>query len=329
MRRQKVLAVLSTLGTLGVLLVGSLGSAAAAATTGGNGLRVSPVRSDITVSPGQSQQVQITVTNVTTDTEDLQAVVNDFTANSDESGDPVLILGNNQYAPTHSLKRFVQPIPSFTLQPGEEKTVTVDVKIPAGTAGGGYYGAVRFAPASENSSQTVTLAGSVGSLIIATVPGNITDKLSIASFDVTKNNSTSTFFTSKKNIDVAVRFQNEGNIQEQPFGKVLLKSHSGKVLGEYEVNNTSPRGNVLPGSIRKFSIPLDKVGSFGIFKVEGNFGYASNGQLLSASTSFYVIPVLAIVIFVAIVLALLFFVFGLPRVIRSYNQRVLRQASRR
>jgi hypothetical protein len=108
----------------------------------------------------------------------------------------------------------------------------------------------------------------------------------------------------------------------------LLKNHSGKVLAEYEINNVSPPGNVLPNSIRLFSEPLTKVGSFGEYKLEGNFGYGSNGQLLSASTTFYVIPAWLIIAFIALVLLLAFLIFGLPRLIKAYNRRVLRKAGR-
>jgi hypothetical protein len=313
--------------TLALVVILSQGAASAA---GGNGLRVSPVRTDVTISPGQTQTVTITVTNVTTQPASLQAIVNDFTASNNESGDPALILGNNQYAPSHSLKRFVGPIANITLQPGQEVGVPVVIKIPATAAGGGYYGAVRFAPASSgNASQTVSLSSSVGSLILVSVPGNVVDKLSIASFDAAHGSSVSSFFTTNKNISALVRFQNEGNIQEAPFGKILLTNRSGKTLSQVQVNNTTPPGEVLPDSIRKFSVPITHVGSFGIYKLEGNFGYGSNGQLLSATTTIYVFPVLAVIIFIIIVLLLLFFVFVLPRFIKAYNQRVIRQAARR
>lgn len=330
MRQQKIWRPLATVwAVLAVLLVVAIAPVAAA---GGNGLRVSPVRTppDLTINPGQTKTIVVTVTNVTASPATLQVVVNDFTASSDESGNPAIILSPNQYAPSHSLKRFVQPIPDFTLQPGQQKAVNVVITIPPGAVAGGYYGAVRFAPAgSGGTDKTVTLAGSVGSLILVKVPGNIKEQLSIASFDARVNDRPSSLFLSNKNITATVRFQNEGNLQEAPFGKVLLKNRSGKILGEYEVNNTDPRGNVLPDSVRKFSVPVSKVGSFGLFKLEGNFGYGVNGQLLSASTTFYVVPVALVIIFVVLVALILFLIFGLPRLIRAYNQRIIRQAGRR
>ena len=315
-----------------VLLVAHLPSNASAASSGGNGLRVSPVRTDLTIYPGKTENVNVSVTNVTTLTAELQTIVNDFIANPNESGEPAIIFNPNQYAPNHSLKRFASTGGNFTLRPGEQKIVTVKINVPANAAGGGYYGAIRFAPASNvnGPNQTVSLAGSVGSLVLVKVPGDIKEQLNIASFDARVNDRPSTFFLKNKDIDAVVRFQNQGNIQEQPFGKILLKNHSGKVLGAYEVNDAQPPGNVLPDSTRKFTVALgNKVGSFGQYKLEGNFGYGTSGQLLSASTTFYVIPIWMIIAFIAIVALLAFLVFGLPRMIKAYNKRVLRRAGRR
>ncbi|MDL2341753.1 MAG: DUF916 domain-containing protein [Patescibacteria group bacterium] len=313
----------------GLLILNVPGVALAA---GGNGLRVTPVRTpdDLTIKPGASKTIYVTVTNITTTPANLRVIINDFTASSDESGQPALLLTPGQFAPKHSLKRFVKDIPNFTLQPGQQKTISIPIAIPADASGGGYYGTVRFAPAgSGGQDKTVTLAGSVGSLILVRVPGDVKDQLSIASFDARQNGTTKSLFFSNKKISSVIRFQNEGNIQEQPFGKILLKDRSNKILGEYEINDVEPRGNVLPDTIRKFETPIDKIGKFGIYKLVGNFGYGSNGQLLSASTTIYVIPFIFIIGFVVLVALLLFLIFGLPKLIRAYNQRIINQAGRR
>lgn len=299
---------------------------------GGNGLRISPVRTDLTIDPGKTGVVDITVTNVQTVAASLSAIVNDFTASPDESGNPDILVGPNEYAPSHSLKRFVVPITdTISLAPGESVVVPVTIKVPANAAGGGYFGLVRFAPAGNQSQsgKNLSLAGSVGSLIILTVPGNIINNLSIASFNVNKGGSTRTIFFSNKGIDVVVRFNNQGNIQEQPFGKILLKNHSKVQLSSIEVNNTQPRGNVLPESIRKFTIPLTHVGSFGAYTVYGNFGYGSNGQLLSAQTTFYVIPLSLIILVIVVIILILLAIFVLPKIVRAYNKKVIAKATRR
>jgi hypothetical protein len=304
--------------------------AGVAGAVGGNGLRISPVRKDLVINPGQSQTVYIGVTNVTGAPATLQAVVNDFIGNPDESGNPAIILDPNQFASSHSLKRYIGPINNFSLSPGQSKDVPVVITVPKNAAGGGYFGAVRFGPAGSNSgpNQTVSLAGSVGSLILVKVPGDIKEEVHISSFDVRRNDHPSSFFLTNKNLSVTTRFKNMGNVQEAPFGKILLKNRSGKILSTFEINNTQPPGNVLPDSIRKFPVPINKVGSLGQYKLEGNFGYGASGQLLSASTTFYVIPKWLILTFVAVVVLLVFLVFGVPRLVKAYNRRILRKAGR-
>lgn len=313
---------------LSVSIAMSLSNTASAA--GGTGLRVSPVRTDLTIAPGRSQTVTITVTNVTAERGDYQAIITDFTARGDETDQPALILDPNRSNPKNGLKKYVAKVPNFSLEPGQQKSIPVTINIPADAPGGGYFGAVRFAPAgSEDPGRNVYIAGSIAPLLLVTVPGDITSQVSLASFDVRKDDNAKSLFTSSKDIDAVVRFRNQGNIQEQPFGKIALKDRSGKTLAEYEINDSTPRGNVLPDSVRKFTVPLDKVGSFGIFKLEGNFGYGTKGQLLSASTTFYVIPTALILGFLGVVALIVFLIFGLPKLVRGYNERILRQAGRR
>lgn len=331
---RKLLRLGGIYSALSILIASSMATvalaAASASSTGtGNGYKISPVRVDLTVNKGASQTVTVYVQNVSSAKEDLQVVVNDFQARNDESGAPALLL-NGQKAGSHGLKQYISILnPTLSLQPNEQKAISVRISIPGNAVAGGYYGAIRVAPAGAVGDKNINLAASVASLILVKVPGNLTEQLSIAGFSAeSKNGSPHTIFTSDKGLKAAVRFQNSGNIQEQPFGKILLKKGS-KILKTYEINNSDLRGNVLPDSIRKFTVDLGKVGSFGKYTLQGSFGYGSNGQLLSASTTFYIIPVGIVVLALVILLVVLFLIFGLPKIIRGHDQRVLRRASRR
>jgi len=330
--RKQLTVILSAIA-LGSSLILSPLSAFAATTPTANGYRVSPVRTNLTIKPGAGSTLTVFVQNASDAVENIQTIVNDFQAPKDESGNPALLL-NGGTATQHSLKQFVKvETPTFTLQPGQQKSVNVDIDIPAGTPGGGYYGAVRFAPVGATGDKNVNLSASVASLVLLTVPGNLNEAMSIAGFGVAQgdipavNVDLRSLFFNGKNLKAVVRFQNSGNVQEQPFGKIQLKKGS-KVLATYNVNNPDSPGNVLPDSIRRFSVDLNKVGSFGKYKIEGNFGYGSKGQLLSASATFYVIPLPIIILIVVIILLILFLIFILPRLIRRYNRRVIARANR-
>jgi len=337
-RRQNVLKTLATMfSALTVVLSLAIAPASAATssstqsvTGAGNGIKISPVRSELTINPGSSATLDVFVTNVTSQAATFQLLANDFVAAGDESGNPAVILNPNQAAPSHGLKQYIAPISNITIQPQQTKDVKVVITMPDDIAAGGYYGAVRVAPAgsSQQNNRNITLSASVASLILVKVPGNIKEQLSIASFDARNGDKSRSIFTSKKNISGVVRFQNEGNIQEAPFGKIVLKDIRGHQIASYEINNTNPKGNVLPNSIRKFNTKLDHLSSFGRYTIEGNFGYGSAGQLLTAKSTFYIIPIPVIVILIILAVLIIVAIFEIPRLIRGYNRRVLRRAGR-
>lgn len=322
----------------GVLLVGGLlavglygGSVSAAEGNGGSGLSISPVRTELTINPGESKSVTVTVHNVTSATTEYKALINDFVADDSELGQPALILDENKYAPSHSLKRYIAPVSNVTVPSGESKTVKVSVNIPKDAAGGGYYGAIRFIPVSSKQGQNVTLSASVGSIILVKVPGDIKEDMVLKSFDVrrgSKGINGSAFFTTNKDLYAVIRMENRGNTHEQPFGKVRVLNGK-KVVQEVEINTTDPKGNVLPDSVRRFEVKLDKVGKFGKYTVDGSFGYGDNGQLVSGKTTFWVVPLSLIVGAIVVLLLIVAAIFFVPKAIKRYNRNVVRKAGRR
>ena len=300
-----------------------------AAPSAANGYRLSPVRTDLNIDKGSSDTITVYIQNASSAVENLQVVVDDFNAPTNETGYPALILTGAQ-APTHSLQQFTTTLnPTFTLQPNQQEAVNVLIKIPNNAVSGGYYGAIRFFPQGSPGTKNVNLSASVASLVLVSVPGNLKEQLSIAGFGVSQGSSTVThdFFLSNKNLQAITRFKNSGNVQEQPFGKIQLKRGS-TVLNTYGVNNSAAPGNVLPDSIRLFSVSINKVGWYGKYKIQGNFGFGSKGQLLTAESTFYVIPILFIIIAILLILLIIFLIFGLPRFIRAYNRRVVARATR-
>jgi hypothetical protein len=328
-RRSNVLtSVTSLFAMAAVIFAGTLPAFAADSVSGGNGLRISPVSSNLTISPGGSKTLDVYITNITSQKATFQAVVNDFTASSDESGTPALILNDGQSAPTHSLRKFVPTLSNVTLNPGEQKDVKVPITVPSGTPAGGYFGAVRFSAVNNASgSQNVALSASVASLVLLKVPGDYKEVMSIQSLDVRRHDRVHTIFTNGKNLDTTIRFKNSGDIQEAPFGKITVTKSGGKVVYTTEVNSGEAPGNVLPGSVRKFTVPLKGIGSFGKYTVTGDFGYGQ-GQTLTAKTTFYVLPIPVIIFLIVLIGLIIFLIVELPRLIKRYNKRILRRAGR-
>jgi len=297
---------------------------------GGNALKISPVRYDLRIKPGETKSVDVYVENLTTAPASLHGMTNDFMAGDDETGNPKILLDEDSFAPSHGLKRYVAPIGDIVLQPKEQKRVKVTITIPANAAGGGYFGAIRFVPSSTNSNQQVSLSASVGTLVLVTVPGDIKEDMTLESFNVAKEGGKATnFVTNGKGLQAVARFKNSGNVQLSPFGKVTLKK-SGKVIATYELNNVEPRGSALPDSIRRFSADLDnKANTLGKYTIEGNFGYGTKGQLLTASTTFYVVPLPFVIIGLVLLAGILLALFVFPRIMKAHDRRLLRKMGKR
>lgn len=291
-----------------------------------NTLKVSPVRSDVVVQPGNSTTVQTTVSNLTDRPITLRPILNDFIA-GDERGTPALILDADQFAPTHSLKRFMEPIPDVTIPAGEAKTVSVVINVPQGAQAGGYFGAVRFAPATPDDGGQVNLSASAASLVLLTVPGDTVEKLELTSFEVQQNGNRGTIFHGSENLQAAFRFESKGNVQIGPFGKISVK-RGDKVVYETDFNNKDPRDMILPDSARRWEVPLKDIGDFGHYTVSATLTYGQKNQSIEVSESFWVLPWSVIIAVAVGLLVLIGLIVGIWLFTRSYKRRIIRNNNR-
>lgn len=267
-----------------------------------NTLKVTPVRTDIEIMPGESKTVPVTISNLTGGDLTVTAIANDFVAGPKEDGVPALILDANEFAPTHSLKRFMTPVPDLLIPAGEGVTVNVIITVPATAQAGGYFGAIRFAPTTPDGGGQVNMSASVASLILLTVPGDMVEKMELTNFDIKQGDKVGTDFRTANDLTMGLRFENKGNVQLGPFGKISVKQGD-KIVYEADFNTESPRDVVLPDSARKWDVPLKEIGEFGNYTVSATFTYGTTNQTIEVSKSFWVIP--QYVIIAAIVLALL------------------------
>lgn len=290
-----------------------------------NTLKISPVRRDVEIKPGETKTLDVTVTNVTGTAITVRAIENDFVA-GDENGTPALILDENEYAPARSLKRFMKPISNVTIPAREAKTVKVVVQMPKDAKPGGYFGAIRFAPVSPDGGGQVNLNTSVASLMLVTVPGDVLEKLTLTDFDVRHDGKASEFFGSPDNLQLSARFQNSGGLQEGPFGKVSVLQGD-KVIYETDFNNKNPRDVVLPEGARRWDIPLKNIGSFGYYTVNATFTYGKDNKTIEATKSFWVVPQFAIILAVVGLLVLIGLIVGIWLFLRNYKRKILRSQS--
>lgn len=299
---RRVLALLTILPVAVTFLV-SPHASAQGVNNAANTLKVSPVRTDVEIPAGTTKSVEVIVTNLTSSPITVRPIENDFVA-GDERGTPSLILDENQYAPTHSLKRFMTPLTNVTVPANEAKVVNVVITVPKEAQAGGYFGALRFAPVSPDEGGQVNLSASVASLILMTVPGPAVEQLNLTEFKILQDSKSGSFFNTPKDILATVRFENKGNIQLAPFGKVTVQQGD-KVVYDVDFNQDTPRQVVLPDSARRWDIPLDKIGDFGYYTVTGVFTYGKDNKTFEVKQSFWVIPVWMIIAAIVAVIVII------------------------
>jgi hypothetical protein len=272
----------------------------------GNGFRISPVRAEYTIDKGSSETLTISIENPTDAQVTAQPVVNNFISSEAENGEPRLILDETGPEPKNNFKTLVDPLQELQLGPREKKDINVQIRVPANANSGGYYGAVRFVPAATSGAGNVGLTASVGTIVLIRVPGNLTERLDLVELTAGQNGKAKSFFTGG-DVSVLTRLKNSGDIHLQPFGKVQVKNMFGSVVAEFELNDVDPRANILPDSIRKFENSLSKPsrGWIGRYTVVANLGYSQGGgDLITSSTTFWYLPIWALIIVAVLILAL-------------------------
>lgn len=274
----------------------------ASAQSAGQGLEISPPLIEINTDPGKTVTANIKVRNITKEPLVARPQVNDFVAQGEEGQAKLLLDEKSKEKSPYSIGGWVGGMSELNIAPGEAKTATISINVPAGASPGGHYGVVRFTAAAPGIDSTgVALSASVGTLVLINVSGDIVDKSYLAEFFTSQNGKRGGFFQSGP-VTFVERLKNEGNTHFKPTGTVRITNTFGKEVKVLSVNATG--GNVLPASVRRFEQTLDKKRMFGHYKAEVNIQY--QGKTLTQTIGFWVIPlkVTALVLGVIILLVL-------------------------
>ena len=295
----------------------------------GQALEIAPPVIYLTVDPGQTVKTQVLIRDISSGNLIVNGQVNNFVSGG-EDGTPKILLDNKDNANNpYTLVSWVAPLPSLLLIPREIKSLTATINVPKDAAPGGHYGVIRFTstPPSLDGSG-VSLAASIGVLVLVTVNGDVKQGLSVQELSVNRSGKTGTFFESGP-LEFVEKFKNTGNVHVQPVGQVSITDMFGKKLAAVNVN--LPPGNILPQSTRQFRQPLDKtvIGNkrlFGRYTATLKATYGTDKKEVSSSLVFWVIPYRLVA---AVIVALVAAFFTLRFFIRRYNRRILDQAQKR
>ncbi len=309
-----------------ISILAATGFTKAKAVTGDSpaqGIQVSPVIVELNADKKNSYNLKITVTNVTAGELVLSGEVNDFRA-KDETGNPQVILDDEEISSGMSFKKWVTLPARLPLKSKESKVVSINVNVPADAEAGGHYGVIRFSgnpPGQETSN--VSIAASVGVLVLTRVNGQINESLKLKELFVEKNSKRSGLIQNGP-FTLVQRIENNGNVHVKPNGNITVKNMFGSTVATLPLND--PAKNVLPNSTRRFSQVVKKKWLFGRFtsRLEATYGYTNKN--LTSSYSFWIIPYkLILIVLLAIILLVLLIRLSLKR----YKAKILNGSSSR
>ena len=305
---------------------------------------VTPVRLELTADPGTTISGSFTVYNDSSTDQILFTSAQNFEA-KDETGNPVFVPGNA------GLVSWVHLPASVLSKSRQDVKIPFTISVPKDADPGGYFAGLFASTAQPNSNAgQVALGSRIGSLLLLTVNGNISEGVTVLEFGTTDHSR----FYSGLPINFYYRFQNSGNDRIKPLGDVLVKNTFGFTTKILNANQNN--GNVLPKSIRRFETawitsggdirqdpnaqPIAENGrgffaaagyewhnyAFGFYDAHLNLAYGNViAKSATASYLFFVFPWQLLLIWL-VILIILFFILRFW--IRRYNKHIIEQAKR-
>ncbi len=248
----------------------------------GGSIKLTPLRSRPTLSPGSTGTGEITVTNQATDSNAVSITVQRFNTINEVY----------DYAfkddPTTEWIRFTEV--KATVDAGQKVTLPYSVAVPANASPGGYYFAI-FASVEPHSSDTsLREVKRVASLVYLEVSGDVVKKGAVASFDLPH-------VSFDQNVPLSVRLANQGNTHFDADVRFAV--------GGTEQGGAAIKGLLLPGTVRRIDGSITLPRFPGIYKVTARYAGSDASSVTIAKTVVY-IPVWSMVVTALLVGSILY-----------------------
>ncbi len=216
---------------------------------------VSPLFTDISIEEGEkTKDFQLKVANRTAEPVVLRLSLIDFGSLNESGG--IAFLGKEAGGISrYALASWITPEKDVvTLLPDTEEALRFTLENRESLSPGGHYGAVLFSVEREGMSQedpasSVSVNSTFSALIFARKEGGIVQELSVKGQDFGAYS-----WWSGLPREVSVRFQNSGNVDVVPRGRIGVTDPSGRLVAKGILNEESAR--ILPESFRTYRLRL-------------------------------------------------------------------------
>lgn len=267
---------------------------------------VGPGKIELSLQPGQSATVQLSVANRTGSDKAFSIGEEDFKG-TDDPEQAVVLLGDDRGP--YSLKDYMKIPVSAVLVPNDQKAyIPITITVPADAAPGGLYGSVVVAvatspgseaPAPGSATASNPIVTRIGTLFFVRVPGAVDQSGQLTGFSIAGGR---TFFSGSQPLPFDLTYKNDGSVYLDPHGTIAVKNMLGATVSSIEVDPWF----AMPASTRFREVLWNPPFLFGRYTAIAAIdrGYGSSTDVMSVS--FWVIPWKIIAIIVAGLFVIIF-----------------------
>ncbi|MBW6441627.1 hypothetical protein K0B04_01820 [Patescibacteria group bacterium] len=207
-----------------------------------------PTRLEIEGDPGQILVHELEIYNEEDREITFYVTAQNFEARG-ETGSPYFLPETDV-----GLASWISSEETLVIGPRERVKFPYEIQIPMDAEAGGYFAAVFFGttPPSIDEAGQVTLGSKTGTLIFLDISGDTPLGAGVIEFS-TKNGDFFPYIP----VTLYYRFSNDGGRKVMPLGTIEIKSMFGNDVAKLDANLS--KGNVLPGSVRRFEATWDEI----------------------------------------------------------------------
>lgn len=280
------------------------------------GIELSPAIFEDKVDPGKTYDFTLKVKNVSDSDKTFYLDARDIKS-VDEAGRPEFV-AEGEPTPFNLSSWVTVSADSVFIPAGETRAVYFSIAVPADATPGAHFGGIFLESLPPKLRTTGTGVGvAVGSLLSLRISGEIIEDARLRAF------STGKLIYTELPAEFEVRIENLGNALIRPAGFVEVINMFGKQVANIRLNESA--AGVFPGAERSFKVVWDHDEfAFGRYQAVTSVVYGDDvRKTISASTSFWVLPLMPLLYFFGGILAfILVLYFGVRTYIRKQLSRM-------
>jgi len=272
----------------------------------------SPIKFDLNLDPGQVSNHQVVIDNKGNEPLTYYVTLADIET-INENGDAVFSESalNNKYALASWIRATKTQV---TIDPKSSEAFSFSIAVPKDAEPGGHFGAVFITttPPEKINGTGSKIISRTGPVVLVRVSGEVDESLTIESL---KTDSTT---YENGPVSLEARLRNSGSVHLTPAGDIVVRNMFGNEVSRQSFNTSAL--SVLPNSVRKFVGKFDPEFGFGKYTVELIASYGLKNDIVTASTSFWIIPWKALsVAGLTVVVMIMLIVLAL----RAYRKKII------